>query len=480
MVTTTGSPKTIAEFSEMLGMPLRPYQLTCAEAIVRSVLARDGRIFTVMFARQMGKNELSAQIEAYLLWHFRATGGTIVKAAPSFRPQLITSLLRLKRTLDSSDLTKGAWTSQFGYMIAVGEAQLTLLSANHAANVVGATAGLLLEIDEAQDVDPDKYDREFRPMAASTNATTVLYGTAWNETSLLERQRRLNVQRGDVGDDRVHFEYPWTVLAEIEPAYRMFVTAEIARLGEDHPTIQTQYLLHPLADAGRLFDAEQRAALRGVHSRERMPREGEMYVAGIDLAGEDEESERARLLGHVPRHDSTVVTIGRVTRQGGAATIDVVEHVWWTGKEQVWQYEELLRLWERWRFARVAVDASGIGLGIASFLQRRHGSRLERVVFSAQTKSALAYEMLSAINTGKLSIYRDDGSAEHRECWDEITACRYAMRSGEQMAWEVPPAEGHDDFVSSLSLCCRAARDVAAPPFGGLVRARGYDADSVW
>ena len=52
---------------------------------------------------------------------------------------------------------------------AVGLA-LMWLAAEPGANVVGHTAGLLLEVDEAQDVDVETFDRAFRPMAASTLA----------------------------------------------------------------------------------------------------------------------------------------------------------------------------------------------------------------------------------------------------------------------------------------------------------------------
>ena len=51
------------------------------------------------------------------------------------------------------------------------------LSAHEQSNVVGATADLLLEVDEAQDVDEEKFAKEFLPMAAAQNATIVLYGT---------------------------------------------------------------------------------------------------------------------------------------------------------------------------------------------------------------------------------------------------------------------------------------------------------------
>src|SRR5690349_2439917 len=88
----------IGSFATALtGRALRPYQLLAARAILESILAREGRTFTVMMGRQMGKNELSAYLEAYLLYTHRVAGGTIVKAAPTFKPQLINSKMRLER-----------------------------------------------------------------------------------------------------------------------------------------------------------------------------------------------------------------------------------------------------------------------------------------------------------------------------------------------------------------------------------------------
>src|SRR5947209_19916059 len=131
---------------------------------------------------------------------------------------IINSILRLKEALDGSPLTRRRWQPAFGYMVQLGRASVTFLSADASANVVGATASLLLEIDEAQDVDPDKYDRDFRPMASANNATTVLYGTAWSEDSLLERQRRINLAHQLHTGERLHFEYDWQALAAINPA----------------------------------------------------------------------------------------------------------------------------------------------------------------------------------------------------------------------------------------------------------------------
>ncbi len=463
----------VEPFSRATGRALRQYQAECARAIVRSVIAGDGRIISVMFARQMGKNETSAQIEAYLLALYAGRGGTIVKAAPSFKPQLVTSMLRLKEVLDANPLTRRRWKPSFGYMARLGKACVTFLSADSSANVVGATAGLLLEIDEAQDVSPEKYDREFRPMASSTNATTVLYGTAWSEDSLLERQREINLAHERRTGERLHYEFDWRTLAALNPPYRAFVEGEIARLGADHPSISTQYWLRCLSDAGHLFSAAQRAALQGTHPRSQSPRPGCTYVAGIDLAGEDEDAADARSRGLVPRRDSTVVTIAEVDRDGlGSPRLRVVEHVWWTGRDQVWQFDRLLQLWEHWSFAQVCVDATGIGAGIASFLTARHPDRVESFTFTAPSKSALAYTMLGMINTDSVSVYAPDGSPHSSEFWSEVRGCRYQLRAHEQMGWGVPPSEGHDDFVSSLALCCHAAAGMTPHPASVLIRSQ--------
>jgi hypothetical protein len=168
----------IGLFSErVIGRPLRPYQLEAARAIINSVLQRQGRTFTVMMARQAGKNELSAHIEAFLLTLFQRVGGTLVKAAPTFRPQARISMRRLEAILGG--WSAGRWRAVDGHRLRLGKAEAAFMSAAEGANVVGATADILLEIDEAQDVSEARYDRDFRPMGATANVTTVLYGTAW-------------------------------------------------------------------------------------------------------------------------------------------------------------------------------------------------------------------------------------------------------------------------------------------------------------
>src|SRR5437764_12783760 len=75
----------IVRFNEVAGSrPLRPYQAEVARAVVESIEAGRGDVLTVMMARQMGKNQLSAALEHYLLHRFAEAGGQLVKSGPTF------------------------------------------------------------------------------------------------------------------------------------------------------------------------------------------------------------------------------------------------------------------------------------------------------------------------------------------------------------------------------------------------------------
>ena len=99
----------------------------------------------------------------------------LIKCSPTFKPQAVISMARLKDRLNDAGFN-GIWTSELGYIIKLGNARAIFLSADKSANVVGNTAHILLEVDESQDVSKDKYSKEFKPMGATTNVTTVHYG----------------------------------------------------------------------------------------------------------------------------------------------------------------------------------------------------------------------------------------------------------------------------------------------------------------
>ena len=61
----------------------------------------------------------------------------------------------------------------------------------------------------------------------------------------------------------------------------------------------------------------------------------------------------------------------------------------------------------------MVVDATGLGQGTASFLERSLGSGVvEPFIFTAQSKSRLGFELLAAVNGGRLKMYAADGSGD--------------------------------------------------------------------
>lgn len=456
---------------EVLGKPLYPYQQVVGDAILDSVLHGRGHTFSVMFARQMGKNQLSAIIEAYLLTCMR--DGAIVKAAPTFKPQVINSRIRLLNMLDNPLTASRTWCS-YGYMIGVAptieerEAQsgprITFFSAGTHANIVGATASLLLEIDEAQDVSSAKFDRDLRPMASTQNATTVLYGTAWSESTLLALIRANNLEQEQRDGIQRHFEYDWRTLAAINVNYKAFVEAELQRLGEDHLTIRTQYRLLPIAESDHLLNDLQRRLLRGQHDWESTADdEDSVYIAGMDVGGE----ERTGETGITTKRDSTVITIGKVCYNDLLLpTIHIVHQYWWTGKHYLEQYAETVAICEQWGIRQLYIDRTGLGDVMASLLQTRLGTeRIKPFYFTRPAKSTLTYQFLSFINSGRLKIYHADNAptAISTECWQQLHAARYRTPGEGMLTMYVDPAEGHDDFLMSLALCCEAIRSWSAP-----------------
>ncbi len=423
----------------------------------------------------MSNSELSAHIEAWLLNICRYTGGTMIKAAPTLRPQALISRHRLLDVLDNSFNRGHVRSGQDA--IELGRARARFLSAAPESNVVGGTADLLLELDEAQDLEEDKVQREFRPMASSTNAAIVLYGTAWDAANPLERQKQVNLALQRRDGIRRHFEYDWQALAETSPAYRAFVEGEIARLGADHPIVRTQYLLQTLEDVGRLFTPAMRALLQGGHGCLPAGVAGEAYVAGVDVAGQDAEAMPGMLAPGTPGggRDSTVTTIARLLWTDDLEpSLEVVQHYHWSGADYPTQHHALRHLLgEVFPCSRIVVDATGLGAGVASWLAGVMGGEVvESFVFTAPSKSRLGFTLLAMAGTGRCRIYKQDGSAARCRLQQEIESARYELAANEQMRFFVPDSEGHDDFLISLALCCYAATIAPPPPSSAVIPPR--------
>ena len=451
---------------------LRPYQREVASAILDSVLGRKGLTFSVEMARQGGKNELSAQLELLLLTFYMTQPQNLVKCSPTFKPQTVISMMRLRDRLNDAGFS-GIWTAELGYIIRLGNARAIFLSADKSANVVGNTAHILLEIDEAQDVSREKYSKEFKPMGATTNVTTVHYGTTWDDSTLLEEVKQTNLELERQDGVKRHFRYDWEEIADYNPDYRAYVEAERERLGENHPLFLTQYRLLPIQGGGGFLSRQQLAQLSGEHERKRHAEKGKIYLAGIDLAGE---AEGDNFSNPQPQRDSTVVTIGEldfsicddIQKQ---PRIRVVEHYRWTGRKHAELYPRLVDILKSvWKCRRVVVDATGLGQPVSSFLRKALGSKVSAFTFTAKAKSELGFKLLAAINSGRLKVYDRDGSDECREFWKEMERAKCHYRPSLTVNFYVSPSEGHDDFLMSLALLVEAAERYEAREARGGVR----------
>ena len=440
---------------------LRPYQRKIGTAILDSVQNGKGLTLSVMIARQGGKNEISAWVEAAILSASAHDGGSAIKATPTFHPQALISISRLKQVLQRSHIE---YAFQHGNAFAVGRASQLFLSAHPTSNVLGNTASLILEIDESQDIAPDKFNRDFSPMAAHANVTTVHYGIAWDDHSLLEQVKQSNIELQRKDGVQRHFEFDWQAVARYNPHYKRYVESERLRLGSDHPLFLSQYCLVPVTGNGRFLDHNRQALLQGSHTRISTPLSGRTYVAGIDLAGESEQPDNLRLRSIEPFRDSTVVTIGelRFTNDGSGSTLPslrVVEHFWWTGLPHTENFSRLIHiLSEVWGCRRVVVDATGIGAGVAGFLRKSMGpSIVKPFTFTARSKSNLGFDLLAAVNSGRLRMYKPDGSPEAQEFWSQISKARRTVRPNQTINFFVEPSQGHDDFLTSLALLVSAS-----------------------
>ena len=62
--------------------------------------------------------------------------------------------------------------------------------------------------------------------------------------------------------------------------------------------------------------------------------------------------------------------------------------------------------------------------------------------FTAESKSRLGYNLLAAVNGGRLRMYAADGSDEYRWFWRQVERARVAYRANQTMNFFVDPPRG--------------------------------------
>lgn len=475
------------------------YQLEVVDAILYSCFQNLGWQFTIMQTRQSGKNEESAFVEQTLLlygWYYgvRISG---VKFAPVHKPQVQASMDRLEGAdtpdsggLAGSAISKAIWTKSDGYKYHIGTPRdsnkWAFLSINPSASVASQTAFTLLEGDEAQDIDTNKWERDAQPMGSFNNATTVFWGVAWTKEShiyramqqSLEMEKRLEKELG-YRPKLVFMIDAYRVIASGNENYKKAFENQVARLGINHIAIQTQYLLKFVDSIGRFFDAEQIGRMYANEEAMRIgPSPNDVYIFSIDVAGQEEEiTDVTEANIGKEKRDSTALHIGKLLKDG---TVILQASYHWTGVQHSKQRDQIKAILRHWNTIGGAVDATGIGEPLAyELIEHFPNMEIEAYKFKAQgdeNKSKLGYLAYSFVMNDKIRIPNNPVNDKlQSELWHELkwqleNLVRVAKKQ-QTINFHVPNNaaprfEGHkphDDLVISLFLLMRAAWSIKNP-----------------
>ncbi len=517
------------------GCYLRSYQAEALRTIYDAVVYEKGGKFTVTFPRQSGKNETQAQLEAAVMAANLYRGGNIVKLIPSLKNQGSISRERLAgvlhpryfvpgpqysadarnseigtRNSDLSETERLSASKIISYTsslishskgpsgitrrkneITYGSTSLRCFSASPNSMIVGATADLLLEVDEAQLVPPDKFDREAAPMAVASNAVTVFWGTVWDDQTLLARETRTAIRDEEADRVKRRFFTDAAAVGEEVPEYADFVRKQVDNLGREHPVIRTQFLCEEISDLTAMFTPERIQAMLGSHTPLEQPENDRCYVFLVDIAGSDEMTARSREQeGFSDRRDATVLTICDVFLPPEDGCLYERRPIWNVAARRYYRNvpglqleEEIVREIRFWDPARVILDHSGLGCMLADALSRRFPHLCRSFDITAPVKTRMAWEFLSMVNGGRWKEYHVDrltnvrlpvikrGRTAPEILSDpallqhmfihELRACRMEPSLNAQtVRWGVPdgtrdPGTGrmiHDDLVMSAAL----------------------------
>ena len=456
------------------GVTLREYQLAPARAILESVRRNLGLDFVVIMPRQAGKDELLAHLKAYLMRRMYCQDRGIVEVNPTYTPQTIGAILRLENRLDRNLMTQLRWKKRADFLRLIGECRTAFYSGDGQANVVGATADLLLIINEAQDILPAVYAKNFAPMAASRAATRLFCGTVWTSTTLLAQMTRSCRQAEQADGLRRVFFYTAEDVRKENPHYGKFVDEQVSQMGRNHPLIKTQYFCEEIDAETGMFGPTRRALMQGDQPAQDQPRPGGLYAFLLDVGGQDEmcmtidEDEWATQGSPLqkPDRDAAALTIIEIDLSSlallQAPTYRAVRRLQWTGLNHLALFSALKSLGEAWKPQHFVIDATGVGEGLWAMLDRAFPGRVEPVKFTQQEKSEIGWRFLSIIETGRFRdcCPTDEVRAQYEACRSEILpGPRRTMRWGVPEGRRGPQGEIlHDDMLLADSLVARLDR----------------------
>jgi Fe2+ or Zn2+ uptake regulation protein len=398
--------------------------------------------------------------------------------------QLSTGIDRLEARLDNVLLSSRWWRKSRPDRRGVGSAQVAFFSGHPLARSEGATANMLLIVNECQDQVERVVERRFTPMRASSNATALYVGTVRTTSDYLwKMKQRLEKLETQDGQQRVFVVSPYDVGAE-NAHYLEFVENQVAMKGRQHPTVRTEFFNEPVDVAAGLFPPRRRMLMLGHHKRESRPKEGAVYVALIDVGGQDEAT--TEILDN-PGRDYTVCTIVKVVRDPVVKIGPVyqVVDVFTDQGSRHFQasaagaslFDRLLAHLRHWNAATVICDMTGVGQGLTDALQEAYKRQVFGFDFAkSYGKARLGSDFLAVVETGRFQYFCDDYEEEGSDAWYfliQAEHCGYELAEGlpieRGLRWGVAPSatvvmsDGstelvHDDRLLSAALVAELDR----------------------
>jgi hypothetical protein len=302
-------------------------------------------------------------------------------------------------------------------------------------------------------------------MASSSNATRVFAGTAWTSNTLLAREMRA-AREATKRDERERvFTVDSDQVRKYVPWYGQHVDNVVKRLGRMHPLVKSQYFNEPIDAQAGMFNAARLALMTADRPPHQEPHPGTPYAFLIDMAGQDEarlELEDAPLEN--PGRDSTTLSIASVDLSTlptlRLPAYRVERRARWLGLNHLTIFGQIKTLAERWKPRHIVIDATGVGEGMWSLLDRFFPRRVIPVKFSASLKSEIGYLFIACIETGR---FRDCAPSDEVTLQYQHVQSEILIGPRKTMRWGVPegtrdPSTGaliHDDYVLADSLVTR-------------------------
>jgi hypothetical protein len=258
-------------------------------------------------------------------------------------------------------------------------------------------------------------------------------------------------------------------VAQEVPSYGHFVSAQVARMGRQHPLVKTQFYSEELTGEGGMFPPQRIAMLQGSHTAQEVPQCGEHYAFLIDFGGEDPGGGLLEGTMRNPQRDATALTIVSVDLSGlsdpllRAPRYRCVHRREWRGLSHPLLLSAVQALIEGWQPRYIVTDATGLGAPLTSFLQRAYRERVIPFVFSRVSKSKLGWDFLAMVDGGRWHEFKQGEPFQltHQSAFSrQLRFTEYRLESGQQLRWGVPDGARdadsgevlHDDWVLSAAL----------------------------